>query len=301
MNIIELDYKDNDKYDVEAIVLGYFDGVHLGHQKLIQEAKKVAKKVSVLTFSNNFKQLLSDKIEYQLTSLSDKADYFSLYGVDNLFIINVDLVFLNYSKYQFINLISNKLNPKYVICGEDYSFGKNKEGNAEYLKNYFNAVIVPFYLFKDKKVSSRDISQLVSLGEIESANELLNHPYRVCGIVVQGKKNGRKIDLPTANLELDYDYVLPKEGVYITNTLVDSLSFLSITSVSKHPTIEELNKPIIESHILDYNKNIYGKLIYVEFLKYIRPIYKFNDLNDLKKQILKDEKEAKRYLQIKNN
>ncbi|MGM9873732.1 MAG: bifunctional riboflavin kinase/FAD synthetase [Bacilli bacterium] len=297
MNIIELNYNELKNYNTDSLILGLFDGVHLGHQELIKRAKEISKDISLLTFSNNFKQLLSNKIEYQITSLSDKADYLSELGINNLFIINVDKQFLNISKDDFISFLKNRLNPNVVICGEDYTFGNNKEGTASYLKDHIPTIIVPFILDNNEKISSRNIKELISIGEIENANRLLNHPYRVSGLVVEGKRNGRKIELPTANLDLDFNYVLPKEGVYITKTIVDFESFLSITSVSKHPTIEELNKPIIETHILDYNHNIYGKFIFVEFLKYIRPIYKFKDLDELKKQITKDEKDAKRYLQ----
>lgn len=294
MNIIELDLNNLISYKTDSLILGYFDGVHKGHQKLIELAKNISSNVSILTFSSNFKSILSGKKEYQLTSLSDKADYFSDFGVDNLFIVEINKQFLDYSKDEFINFIKHVFNPAIIVCGEDYTFGKNKEGNTNYLSQFFNVKIVPFLLDDNTKISSRNIKDLIVDGMIEKANELLAHPYRISGLVVQGKMNGRKMELPTANLDLDFDYVLPKEGVYITYTFVDSVSFLSITSVSKHPTIEELNKPIIETHILDYDKNLYGKFINVEFLKYIRPIYKFSNLNELKKQILKDEKEAKK-------
>ena len=132
---------------------------------------------------------------------------------------------------------------------------------------------------------------------MEEAASFLGRPYRICGLVVEGGHNGQKIDFPTANLELDYTYVFPKEGVYMGYAYFLSRKRKAMICVGTHPTINQLMKPIIEVHIIDFNENLYGRELYVDFVSFIRPVFQFGSMEDLKAQLIKDEEKTKSSLQ----
>ena len=178
-----------------------------------------------------------------------------------------------------------------------YRFGKDGEGDAKYLKNFFDVEVVELEKIDNIKISSKKIREYIESGKMEKAQALLGRPYRIAGLVVEGNHNGRKIDFPTANLELDYPYVFPKEGVYIGYGYFMSRRRKAIIAVGTHPTVNQLLKPIIEVHIIDFNENLYGRELYVDFISYIRPIKQFESLEQLREQLLKDEEKAKNTLQ----
>ena len=152
-------------------------------------------------------------------------------------------------------------------------------------------------MVNDKKVSARDISKMIENGEIETANKLLGRPFRINGLVTEGKHNGKKIDFPTANLKLEYRYVYPKSGVYIGYGYVYGKKYKAIINVGTHPTINPLKEPVIEVHLIDFEGVIYGKTIFCDFIKYIRDEKKFDSLDELKAQLTKDRQKAKKLLQ----
>lgn len=300
MKIISFKYNDETVLPSGvALCLGYFDGVHRGHQKLIEQAQKSNCPIAVLTLDKSPKAFLLGRKEISLTSLSDKAEYFEDLGVKYLFVLEFNEEVSKLSKDQFKELIIDRIKPCHIYVGQDYRFGFHREGTPEYLSQFYPLDIVDLFEEDNHKISSHEIALLISDGQIALANKLLGHPYRISGTVVSGFGNGRKMDFPTANVDLDYDYILPQEGVYICYAYIAGRKRAAITSVSRHPTINLLNKPIIESFILDFRESIYGRFISIEFLEYIRPIYKFESVEDLKKQIAQDEEKAKKYLQSK--
>lgn len=298
MEIYQFDYPDVPKINEPiTLCLGFFDGVHLGHRKIIEEAKKEGYKIAVLTFDEAPAYVLgSIKENHYLSSNSDKAELFESIGVDHFLIMHFDKETAKLTKDEFIDHIINPLNPKKIICGEDYTFGVRGEGNPIYLSLYFDVKILPFVSVDNRKVSSRDIALLIEKGKIETANELLGRPYRLNGLVVEGKHNGRKIDFPTANLKLDYPYAFPKAGVYFGYAYVYDEKYKAIVAVGTHPTIMELTKPIIEVHILDFNEVIYGRDIFLELIHYHREERKFADTVALKRQLEYDKRSANKYL-----
>ena len=279
------------------LCLGFFDGVHLGHQYLIKKAQNEGYKTGILTFDSSPNYVLG-KINdvHQLTSISDKYEYFSELGVDYLFLMHFDSAVSRLSKEDFVNLVLKKLNPHRLFCGEDYRFGYQGSGDGNYLKNYFDIDILKFYEIDGEKVSSRSIIYLLKDGNVKKAKELLSRYYRVDGLVVEGLKNGRKIDVPTANLKLNYPYIYPKIGVYAGYATIDDEKYNAIISVGTHPTINPLESPIIEIHILDFDQNLYGKNIFVEFEEFLRDEKRIDSLEDLKAQIKIDEEKAKKLL-----
>ena len=298
MEVIHFEYNDNfvNKEDI-ALCLGSFDSLHLGHIQIIKKALKSGYKSALMTFDINPKTVLGIREKnHSILSLYDKKDLLESMGVDYLFVFHFDENVAKLSRYEFVEVIFKKINPKLICCGEDYRFGNNALGNTEYLKQFFNVDVVKILKMNKKKISTADIISCIEKGDIEKVNELLNRPYSIKGTVVNGLGNGKKIGFPTANIDLDFEYVLPKEGVYNGYSFVDGKKYKAIISVGTHPTIQTLSKPIIEVHILDYSNNLYGKFIDVQFIRRTRNIIKFENLNDLQKQLEKDEELAKKEL-----
>ena len=299
MEILEFVYPNipEIKGDI-TLCLGYFDGIHLGHQAIIQEAKNEGYKVGVLTFDNSPAFVLGKIPTYfHLTSTADKAEYLSDLEVDYLLLMHFDEETAKLTKDEFISNVLKPFHPKKVFCGTDYRFGARGEGNPEYLKMFFDVDALDLVKDDGVKISSRDIVGLIKKHQMKEAAKLLGRPYRINGLVVTGKHNGKSIDFPTANLKLDYPYVFPDYGVYIGYAEVNYEKYKAIINVGVHPTVGELAVPIIEVHIIDFDGNIYGKDIFVEFIDYIRPEKKFESLEDLKKQLEKDRRKAKNTLQ----
>lgn len=306
MNVIEesimkiIDFSiDNVPVNEKEIVLclGFYDGLHLGHQKLIKDALNEGYPVAVMTFDVHPRVLLGKKENYFLSSTYDKADFLEDMGVKFLYLMHFNEDTLKVTKDEFIERVLKPLNPKKIFVGEDYRFGSLGEGDAKYLSNFFDVSVVPLQKIDNIKISSKKIREYVETGKMDKAAHLLGRPYRLCGLVVEGNHEGRKIDFPTANLELDYPYVFPKEGVYIGYGYFMSRKRKAIIAVGTHPTIHQLLKPIIEVHIIDFNEAIYGHELYVDFVSYIRPIKQFESLEKLKEQLIKDEEKAKNTLQ----
>ena len=298
MRIIEINSNDinlSENKDVN-LVLGYFDGVHVGHQKMIEEALKRGD-VGIMTFDISPSFILGKSAKYShITSLFDKANIFKELGVKYLYILRANKELLNLSKEEFIEKILKPINPNTIFVGADYHFGKGASGDATDLAKEFQTVVFGLVAYKGNKISSRFIRDLITNGNVKEANEYLGHPYQVTGLVVEGAHNGEKIGFPTANLELTYPYVLPKLGVYAGYAKVFGHKYKALISMSTHPTIMELNDPIIEVHLLSYSGDLYGKEIEVQFIEYIRDIQKFDSLEDLADQLVEDTKTAKSML-----
>lgn len=298
MKLFEFSYNEVPHINEDlTLCLGFFDGIHLGHQALFKKAKKEGNKVGVLTFDNSPAYVLGKISENNcLTSIADKAEYLEELKIDYLFLMHFDKSVATLTKDEFIDKVLKTLSPKKIYCGEDYRFGVRGEGNPTYLKLYFDVEIFQTEKKDNNKISSRDIVKLIQAHKITKANELLGRPYRINGLVVEGKHNGRTIDFPTANLELDYPYVFPDYGVYMGYAEVYGKRYKAIINVGTHPTIVPLYKPIIEVHIIDFEGNIYGKDIFVYFIDYMRSEKKFASLEELKEQLQKDKEKAKKTL-----
>ena len=280
------------------LCLGFFDGVHLGHQTLINNAKKEGYKLGILSFSQSPAFVVGNKlVDNCITSISDKVDIFEEMGVDYFFVMDFDRETLGVTKDEFIDNVLLKINPYRICCGSDFHFGARAEGDVDYLKRFFNVKVENFRNIEAKKISSRDIIAKIKEGEMEQVEDMLGRPYRINGTVMVGFKNGSKIDFPTANMKLEYEYVYPKTGVYVGYGYVYGEKYKVIINVGVHPTINPLAKPEIEVHFLDFNDNLYGKNIFVEFKKFIREEKKFESLDELKVQLTKDRIKAKKVLQ----
>ncbi|MGO1470326.1 MAG: bifunctional riboflavin kinase/FAD synthetase [Tissierella sp.] len=293
MEIIKIEnYKEN-RFKT-GIVLGNFDGIHLGHKKLIlsmvENCKKTKSIPSALLFTKHPKEVLLGKSPELLTSLEDKKDILNDLGVEIIYQIDFTKEFRQLSPEEFVkNILIDKLNVSSIFVGFDYRFGHKASGDAKLLKELADkyklkvAVIDPVY--DEKRVlSSTKIREHIRNGHLELANEMLGRSYRIKGEVVHGNKIGKTLGFPTANIELINNYPIPKIGVYKTNAFIDGERYISLTSVGTNPTVggDSLK---IETYILDFNKSIYGKILFIDFVEYLRGEMKFSNLNELKLQM----------------
>ena len=270
------DIFDLPKLERNSCTIGKFDGIHKGHKKLISETKVDGLKTLVITFEDlNKDQILMDT--------NQKAHYLEDLGVDYLLIFPFEVikdVFYN----EFIVMLS-KLNVKNITCGKDFRFGYKREGDIIDLKKKFKLNILEDEVEDDIRISSTQIKYLLTEGLIEEANSLLDKPYTINGIVVEGNKIGRKLGFPTANIYYS-NYTLPKNGVYLTIVTYKGKKYLSMTNIGHNPTLNAQEKTRLEVHILDFNEQIYGEELEISFIKYIREEKKYNSKDDLIKSLL---------------
>ena len=290
----------------KAVSLGNFDGVHLGHQKLMKNNLEISKKYdlepAVLLFKENTKLRLKQEKEY-MTSLEDKIEILASMGIETFCLIDFDEKFMNLSPREFISeIINKKLNASYVICGKDYRFGKKASGDIETLDKFeerydYKTSVVDFEREEDdNKISSNHIRDIIREGNIKKANTLLGRNYKIKGRVVDGMKRGRTLNFPTANLDLSFNYVLPVDGVYLTKVNIDNEFYYGLTNIGTNPTFENADRKI-ETYILDFDKNIYGKDISIEFIDFFRYDIKFDSKEALIDQMNSDKAKARLYLE----
>ncbi|MGN0819480.1 MAG: bifunctional riboflavin kinase/FAD synthetase [Christensenellaceae bacterium] len=284
-----------DKLKDKIVLLpGCFDGVHQGHRALIKRANEIKReggaRLALLTFDDAFSyKVKGDKLIFTVT---ERSDILSDLGVDYLIVIRSTKKILAKSYEEFLEYLYTNYNIYSVVCGEDFTFGARASGNVEKLKEYFSArevsvEIVPDIIYKGEKISSRLIKKMLASGDITTANALLNCEYFFKGLVVHGRNIGTIMGFPTANVEFSDNKKLLKCGVYKTKTLIDGVWRDSITNFGTAPTFKR-KKLIIETHVKDFNADIYGKIITVAFIKYIRDIVKFDNVDELVKQLEKD-------------
>lgn len=273
-----------------TICLGNFDGVHIGHQKVIKQAMlDSGGPVAVLTFDAPLGTVIDGrKAKQVITSVSDRYRLIHRLGVDYLLVLHLNKKLLSLSAVDFIDKVLKRLNIGKVFVGEDFRFGKGRTGNVQLLAKHFSTDIIPLLDVEHTKVSTSQIIELLKDGNIIKANQLLGRHYQMNGVISEGLHNGQTIGYPTANLKLSAPYVIPKFGVYRTVCYIDGFPHLSLTNIGVHPTIQQLDLPSIEVHIPNYEGNDYGKTMYLEFISFLREEKHFATLDELRAQIARD-------------
>lgn len=295
MKIIEIDlnYKAKEK---SVIALGNFDGVHKGHIKLIQKAIENAKKLniksSLLLFNEHTDNLIKVGKKDIITTNKTKFEILDSLGVDIIYLINFTKEFMSYSPIKFLDeFLAKNLKIKGVVVGYDYTYGYKKSGDVNFLnenKSLFETIeVIEQISYDGEKISSSLIRKLIEAGKIKEANFLLSRPYKLIGKIIHAKGLGKKMGYPTANLELMDNFVIPKFGVYDTDIIVNGKKYKASTNIGTNPTVEH-DGIKIEAHILDFNEDIYGEIVELELLDFVRPELKFNSIDELFKQIAKD-------------
>lgn len=273
-----------------TLCLGYFDGVHLGHQSLIQKGLSLSNNVGVLTFDRHPKPG-SDVMS--ITPLTIKKQILKSFGIQHLIIIQFTEQVKLTSKDTFIHFLK-QIGTKHVVCGPDFRFGYQAKGTIDDLKAAgFTLTVIQPLTHKEQKISSSSIRLALSEGRVGDVLPLLGRYYEVSGIVGRGLGKGKTLGYPTANMMLDEPYLLPKNGVYIMTMTLDGKTYYAIASLGYHPTVANLKKPSLEVHVLDYQDDLYDKHLRVQFLDYIREEKKFHSLQDLIAQMDNDQAYAR--------
>ncbi|MFL3023401.1 MAG: bifunctional riboflavin kinase/FAD synthetase [Methylophilaceae bacterium] len=286
----------NQKYSPSFLTIGNYDGIHLGHQailkKLISESKSNNILSSVMTFEPHPREFFSPKLApKRIISLREKLEYFDELKIDQVFIVNFNDEFSRKSYLDFIEILKKNIQAKKIIIGNDFRFGKQREGNIDKLiDNSVDVCVMNKIEYKGERVSSTIIRDSLAAGDLERAAMLLGRSYSISGKVVHGDKRGREIGFPTANIHMFHNRP-PLKGVFA----VKLNNMYGVANLGVRPTIAGFSKLNLEVHLFNFSKNIYGKHAHVIFLKKIRDEKKFENIDALKKQIQIDIENVKKF------
>ena len=277
-------------------VLGFFDGIHKAHQSIIGRAVEAAEKgyiSAVITLDKSPKEYFGKTSEESLTPTNKKNELLENLGVNEVYYLEFNEKLQNLSAEEFINNILKKLNVEKVFCGFDYRFGFKGLGTPDLIKDSGIEVTVQEKEKIDgEKISTTVLKEFVRKGEFPKYKKYTGRFYSISGLVVKGRQLGRTINFPTANLELDGKYLLPDtNGVYITKIKVNNKIYKSVTNIGYNPTVsDEKNKKFIETHILEFDEDIYGEKIEIYFYEFLRKEQKFESFDRLKEQLKLDKR-----------
>ena len=295
-----------------VMALGYFDGVHLGHQQVILEAKKQAEEKgyysAVMTFDPHPSVVLgkNEKHVQYITPLDEKVKIMEELGIDYLFIIHFTADFANLLPQEFIDLYVIGLNVQHVVAGFDFTYGRMGKGTMETLpfhsRDKFSYTVVPKFVQGNEKVSSTRIRHYINEGKTNELPTLLGRFYRTTGEVIHGDKRGRTIGFPTANINIKDEYIIPPLGVYAVKMRVHSVWYNGVCNIGFKPTFnKESLKLSVEVHLFDFDQDIYGQEVVIEWHLYLRKEQKFSGIEQLVTQIEKDKQQTLDYFKKIDN
>ena len=289
-----------------AIALGFFDGVHVGHGALLKKAKERAAQEgmspAVLSFDVHPDNLVFGRETPLINSPQDRTDIIQrIYGIEDVVFLHFNRELMQMPWRDFIENIISQLNIGWIVVGHDFCFGYKGEGTAQRLKDYCLAYdigcdIIPAVMLDGRVVSSTYIRSLISQGDMKEAGRYLGHPYFLTNRICSGYHLGTKMGTPTTNIFFPEGVRVPRHGVYVTRVVLeDGSSYAAATNVGVRPTVSNSNRANVESHILDFEGNLYGQKARVEFYDFIRPEMKFDDVETLAMHIRQDSQTAKNY------
>lgn len=298
MRVIHFDQDNMTCLENSAIAIGFFDGLHLGHMQLLNKVIEISKytglKKGFMTFDKHPRVVFGHQNFQYLMTLEEKINIVEKMGFDYFFIIHFNTEVAKEDPATFVEKYLIRHNIKYVVCGFDFHFGNLGKGNGHTLKELsqdrYQVEIIKKYEIDHKKVSSSIIRNYIHHGEIKKANQLLNRPYRITGKVIHGRKNGHKIGFPTANVEVGH-YVVLKKGVYAVYFYVRGKKYKAMANIGYNPTFGSLEKISLEVNIFDFDEDIYGETVNVDFIEYIRKETHFQSIDELVKQLNHDKKD----------
>lgn len=283
-------------YDGTVVALGNFDGLHIAHMTIIRNGIKYARernlKSGVLLFEENSKEITGAKRIELITPNEAKLELLEREKPDFVYLRKFTREFMQNSPEDFVKLLMKNLKVRAVCVGYDYSFGYKAQGDVAMLKQFgkkygFEVLVTDAIRIDNEIVSSTLIREMIKSGDMQKAERFLGRRFCVEGKVIRGFQNGTKMGIPTANVDYDSNMALPLEGVYAGITYVDGRRLKSVINVGKNPTFNAENLTI-ESHILNFNEDIYGKHIRISFAKRMRGVIKFNSIDELKNKIKSD-------------
>ena len=297
-------------FKTSVVTIGTFDGAHKGHQKILSRLNDRAKETDgesiLFTFYPHPRMIVFPETHNLklLQTIEEKIESLASFGLDNLIIYPFTKDFSRLTAFEFVrDILVEKLKVKTLVIGYDHQFGRNREGDLEFLKE--TAKIFDFEVeeisaeeVQEVNVSSTKIRQSLNNGNIERANEFLGRPFLCTGTVVEGKRLGRELGFPTLNIQLNNEHkILPKDGVYAVQVQMGAASFNGMMNIGQNPTVQNDvdQEKKIEVHIFDFDKEVYGAEVKVFFEKYIRDEKTFSNLGELKSQLIQDENSVRTY------
>lgn len=308
-------YRDLKSFNANhpVLTIGTFDGVHLGHRKIIdglcERAKAIGGESVIFTFDPHPRKVVAPaETNLRLvTTLDEKISLLEQSGIDHLIVYPFTKEFSQLSYEQFVeNVLVDQIHTCYLVVGYDHKFGKNRKGDFEFLKECadrynFHIEKMDVLLMNEANISSTKIREAIQNGDFETANAYLGYPFMLHGTVVEGQKLGRQLDYPTANVETsDPDKIIPSYGVYAVKVKVGSLEFIGMLNIGNRPTVNHnADQRSIEVNIFDFNADIYGHAIELTFYKKLREEQKFSSLEALKAQLALDKTDTLSYFQNK--
>lgn len=284
--------------------LGFFDGVHLGHQALLAECCRLAAELKcetvAITFEKHPQSLFSAAVPPLINSLEDRNRLLMRYGMDHIHAFPVTKEVMSTPWEVFLEELL-EFGAAGFVCGHDFRFGHRGEGNAANLQDFclernLPCIIVPEQQVHGHRVSSTRIREKIELGEMEGAVKLLGHPHILTGKVIHGHQLGRTLGVPTANLMLPSGLAVPRFGVYACRSRIDGQTYMAVTNIGTRPTVAGIGVTV-EPWILDYNGDLYDREITLEFYRFLRPEQKFTSLEALRQEILRNAEETRAYFQ----
>lgn len=280
--------------------LGFFDGVHLGHQELLARCRRLAAEhgcgTAAITFDRHPKSLFTEKPTVLISSVPDRKLLLKRYGIDSVRVLPVIREIMGLPWQEFLNILLEDGAAGFV-CGDDFHFGARGEGNAEKLKifcrdHHLPCIVVPEQTMGRIRISSTYIRRQIETGDMATAVKFLGHPYTLTGTVIHGQKLGRQLGIPTANLHLPAGLAIPKFGVYACCVLINGQRYPAVTNIGTRPTVSG-EGITVEPWILDYSGDLYGREITIEFYKFLRSEQKFPSLEDLQSEIRRNAEETR--------
>ena len=290
------------------LALGFFDGVHAGHATLLRRCRERAEErdaeAAVLTFDVHPDTLVSGQAVPLINSPEDRRELIRrLFGIDTVLQLHFDRALMQMPWEDFLGWIREEYGAVHLVCGHDFTFGWRGEGNPRRLREYCEREglgwdVMPEVRLDGSAVSSTRIRALLTEGRLEEANRLLGHPHVLTGEVCHGRRLGSTIGFPTANLLFAPGVLVPAHGVYAGRLEIEGETEpkYAVTNIGVRPTVDDSDRVTVESYILDYSADLYGKQIRLEFLEFIRPERKFGSLEELKEQIGKDAERVREYI-----
>lgn len=283
--------------------IGYFDGMHKGHQQLIKNTIAMAKRLNcesaLITFDPDpWVTLKGKKNVKHITTMRERLNKAVEFGIQNIIILEFTYAFSQLSPEDFVNQILSKISIKGVVCGFDFHYGVMGKGNADTLKQTPNIEVEVVSPIEDEngKISSTRITKCIHEGKMEEARDMLGFPFRMSGVIVHGRHQGASIGFPTANIQYDSEYILPKGGVYAGFAIVNNHKYPAMINLGHNPTFNYRNDMSLEACLLDFNGDLYGKYITIEFISYIREEIRFTTKGNLILQLEQDVNHTKKIL-----
>lgn len=293
--------------ECEAFVacIGFFDGLHVGHQALIEKTNQIAKeqrlKSAMITFFPHPSSVLQHKQVMYLTPHYLKQQLLESFGIDYLIIVNFTVDFSKLSGASFIENILCQLPLRHLVVGFDFRFGYQGKGDVHLLtqsQSCFEVSVIEQVGDQHNKISSTLIKSLISEGNVSLAHQYLSRPHQVRGQVIQGNQRGRTIGYPTANVDVYDDVLIPAPGVYIAQVTHNQRTYAAMVNIGHNPTFNAKHDVSIEAYILDFNETIYGQTLVVHFLERIRDEKKFNSIQELIDQLHQDKQKTIEYFKM---